>query len=123
MPRTSHPEPESEQVSTEDRRQFVRVDRQIEIEYSAEIPVTSQTADLGAGGAFILTPDPLPVGANVNFKFYLGDKPRLIEGTARVAWAEPTLGMAVEFLDLIPEDRERIRAYVGLEIFKKTLGP
>lgn len=110
-------------MSTEDRRQFARVQRQIEIEYSAELPVTTQTADLGAGGAFILTPEPLPVGANLQFRFYLGEKRRLIEGTARVAWAERTLGMAVEFLDLTLEDRERIRAYVGLEIFKKSLGP
>ncbi len=107
----------------DDRRQFARVQRQIEIEYTAEIPTTTRTADLGAGGAFILTPDPLPVGAQLRFKFLLGEKPKPIEGTARVAWAERTLGMAVEFLDLTPGDQERIRAYVGLEIFKKSLGP
>ena len=97
-----------------DRRRFVRVLKRLEIEYTADTPWVAEIADLGEGGAFIVTPNPFPVGTRLRYKFHLPDDPIQIEGEARVTRIEPTLGMGIEFKGLSQEDLERIRFLVAV---------
>ena len=104
-----------------ERRRFVRqrvpVAQPVEVEYRAAIPVTGQIADLGEGGAFIVTRNPSPEGTGLHYKFYLPDDRRPIEGEGRVVREEQTVGMAVEFQGLTQEDNERIKMFVASVLF------
>ena len=71
-------------------------------------------ADLGEGGAFIVTPNPLPVGTRLRYKFHLRADPMQIEGEASVVRIEPTLGMAIEFKGLSQKELERIKLLVAV---------
>ncbi len=97
-----------------DRRRFERGLKQLEIEYTTERPWMAEIADLGEGGAFIVTPSPLPVGTSLRYKLHLPDDPIAIEGEARVARIEPARGMAIEFKGLSQEEHQRIRLLVAL---------
>ncbi len=109
-----------------DRRQCVRqrvpVVQPVEIEYTPEIRVKPQIADLGSGGAFIVTPDPLPAGTGLQYKFYLPHDPKPIKGQGRVVREEQTVGMAVEFEGLSQEDHERIKMFVTSVLFRFSGG-
>ena len=99
-----------------DRRRFERGLKQLEIEYTTERPWMAEIADLGEGGALIVTPSPLPVGTSLRYKLHLPDDPIAIEGEARVARIESAArggGMAIEFKGLSQEDHERIRLVVA----------
>jgi len=67
-------------------------------------------ADISAGGMFIDVYDPLPTGTLFRLKFQLDPPP--IAARAQVHYAQPRIGMGVEFVELAGEDRERIRAIV-----------
>ena len=101
-------------VQGRQRRRFVRVSKRLEIEYTADTPWMAEIADLGEGGAFIVTPNPFPVGTRLRYKFHLPDAPIPIEGEAMVARIEPTVGMAIEFKGLSQEEHQRIRLLVAL---------
>ena len=113
-------------VSNRDRRRSVRqrvpVTRPVDIEYILQIPVTAQIADLGAGGTFIVTPNPLPAGTGLQYKLYLADDPKPIEDQARVVREEQTVGMAVEFQGLSEEEHERLKLFVASVLFKVPPG-
>ena len=114
-------------MSSRVRREFVRqrapVTQPVEIEYTPEIPVTAQIADLGEGGAFVVIPNPLPAGTGLQYKFSLPNDPKPIEGQARVVWEKQTVGMGVEFQSLSQEDHERIGYFVASKAFKSSPGP
>ena len=98
------------------------VTQPVEIDYTPEIPVTAQIADLGEGGALVVTPNPLPAGTGLRYKFSLPNDPNPIEGQARVVREEQTLAMAVEFQGLSQEDQERIKFFVASVLFKVPPG-
>jgi len=70
------------------------------------------SSDVSAGGMFIRTVDPRPVGTTVYLQFRLDDGSRLIDGLARVAHVNPAdhpaPGMGVEFVDLDPSSRRLV---------------
>ncbi len=104
-------------MGNRDRRRFIRIPKQLEMEYTSDATFAAQIADLGEGGAFLATPNLLPAGTGLQYKFYLPDDPKPIEGEARVAREEPTVGMAVEFQGLPQEDHERIKMFVASVLF------
>jgi PilZ domain-containing protein len=67
-------------------------------------------ADLSAGGMFIDVYDPLPTGTLFRLRFLLEPPP--IAARAQVHYAQPRIGMGVEFVELAQEDRQRIREIV-----------
>lgn len=75
------------------------------------------TSNLGAGGAFVLCPDPLPVGTRVELTLRLPRPRRDIEVTAEVRWRvtvgdEPdSAGMGVKFVDLAIDDMIALQDY------------
>lgn len=96
-----------------DRRQFERVTARLEIDYWAESQrFRAHVADLSEGGLFLDTPNPVPAGTTVTFKFCLPDDPQPIEGEGQVVWHEPNVGMAVAFTSLEPRYRDRIKLFI-----------
>lgn len=108
-------------VQARTRRRFVRALKRLEIEYTTDAPCMAEIADLGEGGAFVVTPNPFPLGTRLRYKFHLPDDPIAIEGEAKVTRIEPTLGMALEFEGLSREDQVRIRLVVAAWTYDPTL--
>ena len=88
-------------MTDRERRRYVRqrvpVVHRARFEYTFETPRSDLIADLSEGGAFVVTPDPAPVGTDLQYKLYLPKESQPIEGQARVVRQEPGLGMAVGF--------------------------
>lgn len=85
----------------------------VEVPCNWQIPgtpdrVLSYTEDLGAGGAFVRTTAPPPVGTEVNLTVGpVGDAPVTIRG--QVSWVRGTSGMGVKFAEPGDLANRRIR--------------
>ncbi len=95
----------------------------LEIKVSLTPPLRAEISDIGAGGVFILTRGPLPVGSKVQYSFYLPDNYGPVEGQGKVVREEETMGMAIEFEDLSPNDLERLKFFVASLLFKVPSKP
>ena len=79
--------------------------------------VEAVTRNLGAGGAFVLCDDPLPVGARVELILHLPRPARDIDVTAEVRWrVTPSdgvhdAGMGLQFVDLAVDDLLALQDY------------
>lgn len=79
--------------------------------------VEAITRNLGAGGAFVLCDDPLPVGARVELILHLPRPARDIDVTAEVRWrvapGEGTheAGMGLQFVDVAVDDVLALKEY------------
>lgn len=93
-----------------DRRRFERI----------RLDHLRQCKDLGEGGFYIMTERPRRLGSMVNFEIKLEEDQPPVRGRGRVvriihragAIGGDPPGMAVEFVELAEEDRDRIRAVV-----------
>jgi Tfp pilus assembly protein PilZ len=79
--------------------------------------IQAQLSDLGEGGAFVDTSNPLPVGTRLTYRFSLPADSEPVRGEARVVWEQPTVGMALEFIGLSAADHDRLRFFVASEFF------
>jgi uncharacterized protein (TIGR02266 family) len=77
--------------------------------------VNETLENISAGGMFIRTTTPPPVGTVFDFELVLEDDARPVHGLGEVVWAreeddrfDRPAGMGVRFLSLEPESRERI---------------
>lgn len=107
-------------MSGVDKRKGVRVNRPIEVLYSANCPPIEATLqDLSDKGMFLDTQHSLHVGDVISFEFQLpGDEDeRPISGKGRVVWIEPLVGVGVQFLGLSDETIERLRFWVASVFF------
>jgi uncharacterized protein (TIGR02266 family) len=110
-------------MSNDEKRDSVRVATRLEFEFASEGSTqTGFIEDLSQTGAFIDTPQPLPVGTEITFHFRLLDERRdePITGAATVVRSEPTVGMALHFHDLDAETVSRIRFYVASVYFTRN---
>ena len=109
-----------EAVSEENRRHSVRIAARLEVRFRAnDVDSSGFIDDLSETGAWIDTPQPLPVGTEVGLTFEIHDAQAEVPVSASglVVRVEPTVGMAVEFTDLDSEISDRIRFYVGALFF------
>jgi len=67
--------------------------------------------DLGLNGAFVVDPDPLPVGEHIQLELRLGGKGIPVHGIVRRSI--PGQGMGIEFVDLSAVARHLIQAYLS----------
>lgn len=98
-----------ERSPAEPRRRFRRRTVRILVDFAAPTGVRCEYATtLGAGGAFIETDEPLPVGSPIKVRFRLTQSELAHEIEGRVAWslvpapggeALRAPGMGVEFVD------------------------
>lgn len=110
---------------SEDHRDHVRIGSILEIEYwhdAAPAPVRARLEDLGEGGAFVDTANPIAEGAEIDFRLHLPAEKEPITGKAVVRWLQPTVGMGIEFLGLSEPERDRIKFFVASRFFSRS-GP
>jgi len=80
--------------------------------------INAYSGNIGGGGIFVRTEYLLEVGVEVNLQFNLPGDSRPFITVGRVAWArkEPEKGLGVQFVNMKPEDEERIYAFVQRKI-------
>ena len=99
----------------DERRTHLRVSLQTEIWIGQDgifTNVRRVIRDLGSGGAFIETPELFSVGTVLNIRLRLPDTRGLLSGAVSVRHLGQGAGLGVQFLDLSPEDRELVNAFV-----------
>ena len=107
------------------RRTAPRIDARVEIELWVNSRVdaaNATTANLSAGGMFVSTPHPLPVGTIARFVLRLPEVDP-IRGMAEVNWirahyesAERPNGMGMQFLRLPTGAEEALRRYLETHV-------
>jgi len=68
--------------------------------------------DISEQGMFIATPDVFMKGSILDLKFRLFNQDQPVSVKAEVRYVQEGVGMGVRFMNLKPEDRERIKAFV-----------
>jgi c-di-GMP-binding flagellar brake protein YcgR len=91
-----------------DPRLKIRVPIEIEVEGGAG-PVRGATADLSAGGCYIETMFPFPLGTTLDLKLQL-ENTLLVAAT--VVTCDPQVGNGIRFERMLPEDREELQKYL-----------
>lgn len=69
--------------------------------------------EISAGGMFIETKNPLPVGSRVTLRFNLSDAGEVTVLMGEVGYHAGNLGMGIRFVEPTPEDLQRIQDYVS----------
>ncbi|MBI3609255.1 MAG: PilZ domain-containing protein [Nitrospirae bacterium] len=70
-------------------------------------------SDLSIGGMYLETVVGFPAGSLLRLRFKLrGAEEPLLEIQARVLYAHENVGVGLAFVDLPPEDREKLRKFV-----------
>ena len=77
-----------------------------------ELLTLAYSRDVSAGGMFVETRQPLPVGTRLNLRFHIEDDTPIITAEAVVAYEVVSLGMGLRFWWISLEDRQRIADYV-----------
>jgi c-di-GMP-binding flagellar brake protein YcgR len=99
-------------MTDSDRRQAPRLKIRVPIEIEVEGgsgPVRGATADLSAGGCYIETMFPFPLGTTLDLKLQL-ENTLLVAAT--VVTYDPQVGNGIRFEKMLPEDREELKKYL-----------
>jgi len=99
-------------MTDNDRRDYSRLKIRVPIEIEVEggsSPIRGATADLSAGGCYIETMFPFPVGTTLDLKVQL-ENTLLVAAT--VVTCDPQVGNGIRFERMLPEDREELRKYL-----------
>lgn len=100
--------------SMEERRKFRRIPLVTEVRYRPLQEATPQKLtplqrlDLGEGGMFVPTEEPLPAGTYLALEFSVPTSLQPLNIVGRVAWLGDAVkgkGMGIEFYDLDPHSR------------------
>lgn len=105
----------------EDGRMGTRVPIQLLVDYQCEGHYLFDFCrDLGAGGVFIQTNNPLENGSVVNLVFTLPDSKETLETKGRVIWVQNKVpgkdlmpGMGVQFENFDPKQRKLLEDFVA----------
>src|SRR5580765_8474813 len=104
-----------------ERRQDVRARIDLRVAYGTafDVHTTAYMHDIGHGGVFIRTDNPLEIGAVVDLEFTLADLFKTIRAQAKVVWSRTEadgdmfpMGMGLTFLEIQPEDQKLLGDYV-----------
>ncbi len=104
-------------MSTTNTRQAKRTPVTLKIKFKSETLsqfIDRYSVDISAGGIFIRTREPLPVGTSLRFEFQLRDSSPLITGDGTVVWIRSkdpnrpgvATGMGVRFDKVTPKSRQ-----------------
>jgi c-di-GMP-binding flagellar brake protein YcgR len=92
----------------ESSRLKIHVPIEIEVEGSST-PIRGATADLSAGGCYVETMFPFPMGTVLDLKLQL-ENTLLVAAT--VVTCDPQVGNGIRFEKMLPEDREELEKYL-----------
>jgi uncharacterized protein (TIGR02266 family) len=95
-----------------------RITKMLQVDMEGE--PSSLAPDLGNGGVFIRTPNPLELGEEFVLKLHMAEGETPVGVTCRVIWTNKygkesrqlRRGMGVKFLDLSPQLRNRVELYI-----------
>ena len=101
------------------RRKDERIEVTVRVEFDEEY--WGLTQNLSNGGAFILTPNPMDLGDEFLLKLHIANGGEPVEVACKVVWTNIygketealRRGMGVKFLELRPEDQNRIQEYIN----------
>lgn len=102
---------------TSDRQLFAATAEVIEEVTGARF--STRTMDLGPGGCFIDTTNPLPVGSRVQVKISKGKNEFKTNGA--VVYSQNGMGMGISFAELSENKQEELQAWLGNVIGGKPL--
>ena len=112
----------TEKEKEKERRRDFRAKLDLRVDYGTafDVHTTAYMQNVGHGGVFVRTPNPLEVGAKVELEFTLPETFRTIKAQAKVAWsrkeAESDLfpeGMGLTFIEIQPADQKALSEYVN----------
>jgi hypothetical protein len=95
-----------------DRRSAPRFKIRVPVEIGVEGgsgPIRGATADLSAGGCYIETMFPFPLGTTLDLKLRLENTLLIV---ATVVTCDPQVGNGIKFEKMLPEDLEELRKYL-----------
>ena len=75
-----------------------------------ETMIREQTADLSLGGCYVKTLVSIPVGTKLAVSLWLGENKVTI--SAIVVTCHPQTGNGIQFLSMLPPDRDRVRSFL-----------
>jgi c-di-GMP-binding flagellar brake protein YcgR len=93
----------------------VRVPVEVHAE-SSDAPLHCTTSDISLGGCYIESMYPLPTGTSLDLKLQISDT---LVVAGKVVTCYPQVGNGIEFVRMLPEDREQLRKF--LESVEKEL--
>ena len=99
-------------MADNDRRDSLRLKIRVPIEIEvdgASGPIRGATADLSAGGCYIETMFPFPLGTTLDLKLQL-ENTLLVAAT--VVTYDPQVGNGIRFERMLREDREELQKYL-----------
>jgi c-di-GMP-binding flagellar brake protein YcgR len=99
-------------MTDSDRRDAPRLKIRVPIEIEVEGgsgPIRGATADLSAGGCYVETMFPHPVGTTIDLKLQL-ENTLLVAAT--VVTCDPQVGNGIRFERMLPEDFEELKKYL-----------
>jgi c-di-GMP-binding flagellar brake protein YcgR len=99
-------------MAESDRRESPRLKVRVPIEMEVEggsSPIRGATADLSAGGCYLETMFPFPLGTTLDLKLQL-ENTLLVAAT--VVTCDPQVGNGIRFERMLPEDREELQKYL-----------
>jgi|SRR5579862_4258029 len=99
---------DNSQNRRESKRIKIRVPIEIEVEGGSG-PIRGATADLSAGGCYVETMFPFPVGTTLDLKLQI-ENTLLV--AASVVTCDPQVGNGIRFEKMLPEDREELHKYL-----------
>ncbi len=121
-PRTAARVRDEKSAGSIDNRVHHRIPVQLLVDYRSDGHYLFDFCkDLGVGGVFIQTSEPLPMGSEISLTFTLPDSKETLDAKGTVIWAqsvvagrsELTPGMGVQFHSFAPEQRRLLEEFVS----------
>jgi hypothetical protein len=96
-----------------ERRQHPRMKCSNSIQLHPEgqaAPIWGKAMDLSTGGCFVEMPMPLPRGTKLRIGLWLNETKLLLTG--KVVNSRPGFGVGIQFIEMLPQDGERLRQFL-----------
>jgi len=98
---------------TPERRKHPRFKINVPVEVHTDASATPfrvSTSDISLGGCYIESMYPFPVGTSLELKLQVSDTLLIL---AKVVTADPQFGNGIQFVRMLPEDRDALSHYLG----------
>ena len=104
----------------QDRREEPRADVEVEVRYrTAQEFLSAYSRNISGGGIFVRTAQPLPLNQGIRLRFTLPGISHQFDVSGIVVWSNPgsnngslPTGMGIKLVDLDPQSRDLLAAFV-----------
>jgi uncharacterized protein (TIGR02266 family) len=115
---------EEHAMEIQDKRTDPRAPVEVEVHYrSAQEFLSAYSLNVGGGGIYIKTKEPLPLNHEVRLRFTLPSIARVFNLQGLVVWTNPhptrssfPSGMGIKFMNLDPEGKKLIAGFVRAKL-------